>query len=428
MNVQVIYCNHLTAAIQVREKLAFSQADELLRAYKNLRDRFPQSEHVVVSTCNRIELYSAQEKAEDAPSTIEVARFLAEFHHVPVDEFLGDLLTKSGPDAVSHLFEVASSIDSMVLGENQIVNQVKEAYDLATQGEANGPLTHALFHRALQASKRVRTETKLSEGRTSIASVAVGDFGKSIFNRFDDKLVLVIGAGEMAAETLQYLKSEGVRRIIICNRGRERADQLALTFGGEVQPYDSLDRWLGEADVIVSTTGASEPIVSRERFRQAREKSGIKPVFILDLGAPRDFDPRVADVDEEVYLYDIDDLQATCERNRLARHGEIELARRIIAEETASFMHEVHHKTTGPVVKRLRENWHDLSRQELDQLFRKLSHLSDDDRRQIDRAIERIVNKLLHPPLETLRDEARTGPPHGLIDALKRLFHIGDDA
>ncbi len=428
MNVQVIYCNHQTAAIQVREKLAFSQSAQLLEAYKDLRDRFPQSEHVVISTCNRIELYSAQERQEDAPTSIEVARFLAEFHQVPVDEFIGDLMTQVGPDAVRHLFEVASSVDSMVLGENQIVNQVKEAYELATQGDANGPLMHALFHRALQASKRVRTETRLSEGRTSIASVAVGDFGKSIFNRFDDKLVLVIGAGEMAAETLQYLKGEGVRRIIICNRSRERADQLALAFGGEVHPYESLDRWLGEADVIVSTTGAGTPIVDPQRFRKAREKSGIKPVFILDLGAPRDFDPLVAEVDDEVYLYDIDDLQATCERNRQTRQKEIEHARRIIDEETVSFMHDVHHMSTGPVVKRLRESWHELSRQELDLLFRKLSHLGDDDRRQIERSIERIVNKLLHPPLETLRDEAREGPPHGLIDALKRLFHIGDDA
>jgi len=146
------------------------------------------------------------------------------------------------------------------------------------------------------------------------------------------------------------------------------------------------------------------------------------------LGAPRDFDPKVAEVDDEVYLYDIDDLQATCERNRQSRQKEIEHARRIIDEETAGFMHDVHHMATGPVVKRLRENWHDLSRQELDQLFRKLGHLSEDDRRQIERSIERIVNKLLHPPLETLRDEAREGTPHGLIDALKRLFHIGDDA
>ncbi len=427
MNVQVIFCNHQTADIRVREKLAFSSSEQLMRAYKQLREQFPRSEHVVVSTCNRIELYSAQDQLEDAPSAIEVARFLADFHRLPVDEFLGDLVTQAGPEAVKHLFEVASSVDSMVLGENQIVNQVKEAYALATQGEANGPLTHALFHRALETSKRVRTETKLSEGRTSIASVAVGEFGKSIFNRFDDKLVLVIGAGEMAAETLQYLKGEGVKRIVICNRSLERAEQLARELGGEVQPFETLDRWLGEADVIVSTTGADQPIVDQARFQRARQVSGIKPVFILDLGAPRDFHPQVADVDEEVYLYDIDDLKATCDRNRKLRQGELERARRIIEDEIAKFMHDVYHKATGPVVRRLRETWHDLSRQELEQLFRKLNHLSDEDRSQIERSIERIVNKLLHPPLETLRHEARSGPPHGLIDALKRLFHIGDE-
>lgn len=427
MNIQVIFCNHETADIRVREKLAFSNAAQLTQAYQGLRERFPLSEHVVVSTCNRIELYFAQDRLEDAPSLIEVARFLAEFHQLPVDEFLGDLVIYEGPSAVRHLFEVASSVDSMVLGENQIVNQVKEAYAQATQCEASGPLTHALFHRALEASKRVRTETRLSEGRTSIASVAVGEFGKSIFNRFDDKLILVIGAGEMATETLQYLKGEGVKRIVICNRSRTRAEQLAQELGGDVEPFDALDRWLGEADVIVSTTGSETPIVDRGRFQQARAASGIKPVFILDLGAPRDFHPQVADVDDEVYLYDIDDLKSTCDRNRKLRQGEVERARRIIDDETERFMHDVYHKVTGPVVKQLRENWHELSRQELDQLFRKLSHLSESDRSQIERTIERIVNKLLHPPLETLRNAAKSGPPHGLIDALKRLFHIRDD-
>lgn len=426
MNLQVVYCNHRTADLSIRERLAFSSEAELLRAYDELRSRFPNSEHVVISTCNRVELYSAQEDGDDAPGHQELAQFFSEFHQVPLTDFFDELLEHSGPAAVRHLFEVASSVDSMVLGETQIVNQVKTAYELATKTEANGPLTNALFQRALLVSSRVRTETKLVEGRISIASVAVGEFGKSIFSNFADKTVLVLGAGEMATETLRYLKEEGVKRIIICNRSRERAEPLALEFGGEYRAWEELTSLLSVADVIVSTTGASEPVVTADQFRAVRRKSGARPVFILDLGAPRDFEPKVGQIDDAVFLYDIDDLEATCEKNRRLRAKEIEKAEQIITEETDRFMHDVYHKATGPIIKRLREHWHDISRRELDMLYRKLPNLTDADRDAVEKAIQRIVNKLLHPPLETLRDEAKEGTPHGLLDAIKRLFHLRD--
>ncbi len=424
MNVQVVYCNHQTADVSVREKLAFTSEDDLLRAYDVLRQRFPSSEHVVVSTCNRVELYTAQEHAEDAPSADDLAMFFSDFHHVPVEAFLGDLLKRTGAEAVRHLFEVACSVDSMVLGESQIVSQVKSAYEVATKGNANGPLTNALFQRALNVSRRVRTETRLSDGRISIASVAVGEFGRNIFDRFDDKTILVIGAGEMAEETLRYLQSEGVGQIVVVNRTQSRAERLASEFGGRAESWAHLDLWLARADVIVSTTGADQPIVDAARFRAARKQCAGQPVFILDLAAPRDFDPTVSDVDPGVFLYDIDDLERTCEQNRSARATEVARARAIVEEETSRFMHDIYHKATGPIVQRLREHWHDVSRQELDILYRKLSGISTDDRQAIDKAVERIVNKLLHPPLETLRDEARDGTPHGLLDAIRRLFHL----
>lgn len=426
MNVQVVYCNHHTADLAVRERLAFSSEEQTLRAYEELRSRFPQSEHVVVSTCNRIELYTAQEDLESKPTHVELARFFSEFHRLPLDEFLDDLLEQTGPQAVRHLFEVASSVDSMVLGENQIVNQVKAAYELAQKGNANGPLTNMLFQRTLEVSARVRRETTLSEGRISIASVAVGEFGRSIFSSFADKTVLVLGAGEMAEETLRYLTDEGVERVVVCNRSPERADRLAHEFGGEARPWEQLDLLLADSDVIVSTTGASQPVVDVERFRQVRAKSGEKPVFILDLGAPRDFEPGIGKIDDDIFLYDIDDLEATCERNRRERHREIEKAQAIIDEETARFTHDLHHKATGPIIKRLREHWHEISRDELEMLYRKLPDLEQRERDAIEKSIERIVNKLLHPPLETLREEAREGTPHGLLDAIRRLFHLGE--
>lgn len=427
MNVRVVYCNHHTADLEVRERLAFSSQESLRRAYDELRHRFPKSEHVVISTCNRIEVYSAQEDPRDAPTHIQLAEFFSEFHRVPLSDFLDDLLEQQGPEAVRHLFEVASSIDSMVLGESQIVNQIKSAYELAMQTSANGPLTNALFQRALTVSSRVRTETRLSLGRVSIASVAVGEFGKGIFDRFDDKTVLVIGAGEMATETLTYLQSEGVKRIVVCNRNPDRGQRLATEFSGEAQSWDRLEQCLQQADVIVSTTGADQPIVHRATMQAIRKQTGPRPLFILDLGAPRDFESGIGDLDDGIFLYDIDDLEATCEANRSRRAEEVLKAHQIIDEETSRFMQDIYHKATGPVVKRLREHWEEISRQELELLFRKLPNLEEPERLAIDKAISRIVNKLLHPPLETLHQEARLGTPHGMIDAIKRLFQLRDE-
>jgi glutamyl-tRNA reductase len=425
LNLQVVYCNHHTANLGIRERLAFSR-EQIPEAYTALRAAFPRAEWVVLSTCNRIEVYTAQEEAEHVPSHHDVARFFADFHHVPLAEFFDDLVERTGPDVVRHLFQVASSLDSMVLGEPQIVAQVKEAYALAHDHAAAGPLTNALFQRALNVAKRVRSETTLAEGRVSIASVAVGDFGRRIFNRFDDKTVLVIGAGEMAAETLRYLHDAGARQVLVTNRTLSRAEETAAEWGGLVRPFAQLDEWLAQADVIVSTTGADPPLVDRERFLRVRRKSGRKSVFILDLGVPRDFEPAVNDLDDDIYLYCIDDLEAVCEQNRQARSGEVEKALDIIEQETEKFRSELYHRATGPIIKRLREHHHGIVSDELAKLFARLPHL-EKDRADIERSFEQLVNKLLHPPLEALRDEARDGTPHGLMNALKRLFGLHDE-
>lgn len=424
MNLQVVYCNHQTADLAVRERLAFPPQD-LPRAYAELRSHFPKAEWVVLSTCNRVEVYTAQEDPGHAPSHREVAEFFASFHQLPLHEFFDDLLERTGPDVVRHLFQVASSLDSMVLGEPQIVAQVKDAYAQAQEHKAVGPLTNELFQRALKVAKRVRTETSLAEGRVSIASVAVGDFGKSIFDRFDDKVVLVIGAGEMAAETLRYLKDEGAKEILVTNRTLERAQSLAAEWGGKVRPFEQLDAWMSQADVIVSTTGAQPTLIDRERFRRVREASGPKTVFLLDLGVPRDFDPAIRDLDDNVFLYSIDDLESICQQNRKSRAQEVERAVRIVEEETDRFMTGLYHRATGPIVRRLREQWREVVEQETAKLFSRLPHL-EKDRAEIEKSIEQMVNKLLHPPLETLREEAREGTPHGLMHALKRLFRLED--
>jgi glutamyl-tRNA reductase len=426
MNVFVLSCSHHHAGLELREKLAFSNEGQLSRAYATWQQRNPNAELVLLSTCNRVEIYAADDSDEDNLSFDQIAAFVSEFHNIPTDQFTHAVLSHHGRKAVEHLFEVVCSLDSMVLGEPQIVNQVKEAYRIARENDSCGPLTNVLFQHALTVSGRVRTETRLSEGRVSIASVAVGDFGRNIFNRFDNKTVLVIGAGEMAQETLRYLMDEGVQKIVVVNRSRERAELLAAEFGGQADDIDNLDHWLSCADVIVSTTGATEAVVTHERFEAARRKSKRHAVFILDLGAPRDFAPSIARIDDNVFLYDIDALQATCDQNRALRETEIEEARKIIAHQTERFMHDVYHRATGPVIHRLREHWAEISRSEMDILFRKVPELDDNQKAAIEKTVHRIVNKLLHPPLETLRDEAKSGTPHGLLDAVKRLFNLKD--
>ncbi len=408
----------------MRERLAFSpgqQREALLR----LRRQFPQAEAVLLSTCNRVELYLAAEEAVRCPTHHQVVEFLAEFHGLDPATFFDELFERTGEDAVRHLFTVAASLDSMVVGEGQILPQVKSAYDQATAGETTGPLTHTAFQAAIRVARRIARDTSINQRRVSIPSVAVADFAKTFFERFDDKRVLVIGAGEMAEETLRYLIDEGAAEISIVNRSRERADRLAHNITGTVRPWEELESQLCDADLVVSTTGASEPIIDAERFAPIHRDRSQRPLFILDLAVPRDFAVEVG-VFSDVYLYSIDDLSKTCEANKAAREKEWPKAERMIEEETARFMAELNHRATGPVIKRLRAQADNIKNDELKRLFNKLTDLDDRSRQDIEQAFNRLVNKVLHPPLESLRDEAQQGSPHGLLDAMKRLFQIKD--
>ena len=270
----------------------------------------------------------------------------------------------------------------------------------------------------------MRRETTLSDGRVSIASVAVGEFGRSIFERFDDKRVLIVGGGEMAEETLRYLKDEGAARVDVVNRSPERAARLAAEHGGTAHPWADLDRLLATADVIVTATGSREPIVTVDRFAPARRGREGRPVFLLDLGSPRDVSPAVSELDEGVFRYDIDDLEATCAANRRRRRREIERANGIVAEEADRFARDLLHRATGPVVRRLREEWHAVRDAELDRLFARRPDLAAAGREDIERAVDRVVNKLLHPPLAALKEEAGRDEHAGLLEAMRRLFGL----
>jgi glutamyl-tRNA reductase len=371
-----------------------------------------------------MELYTASENG-GAPTGPQAAEFLARFHGLDSAEVHGHLYDFSGRDSVRHLFLVASSLDSMVVGESQISAQVKHAYQMATQQQATGPLTHAAFQAASRVAGRVASETAIHEYRVSIPSVAVSEFAGQIFERFDDKKVLIIGAGEMGEETLRYLQDQGAKNVTIVNRHSQRAEELARRRGGRVIPWERLLDELADADLAVSATGADLPIVTEKAFAEIERQRGNRPLFLLDLAVPRDFEAAIGDR-RGVYLYSIDDLHAACDRNRKRREKELPKAIRIVDKETDRFMADLRYRATGPVVRQLKLQWEQPKEQEFLRLRNKLPNLDEHSEREIRRSFDRLTNKLLHPALESLRAESRSGSPTTLLDAVSRLFQFKD--
>jgi glutamyl-tRNA reductase len=426
MKLQMIGCSHHDAAVEFRERVSFTseQIRDVLNAF---RQQYPDGELVLLSTCNRVELYTAG--GDDAQLDREaVAEFLADQQRLHPDEVVDQMIYRAGADAVEHLFTVAASLDSMVLGEAQILSQVKQAYALACSSESAGPLTHSVFQAAMRTAKRVQETTSIHRRRVSIPSVAVGEVVPEVFDTLADKRVVLCGAGEMGEETLRYLKQSGASDICILNRSLERATALSEAFGAEAAPWESLPDRIVEADLLIGTTAASDPIVDPELFKQLHARRQGRVLLILDLAVPRDFDPAAGDL-SGVYLYQIDDLEVACQRNRRERQKEWPKAKQIISEETQRFMQAINHRATGPVIQRLRNQAQELNQEELSRLTNKL-RVSDDSEavaREVEKSFDRLINKLLHPPLSSIRDDAAAGHRDGLLDALRRLFKLGDD-
>jgi glutamyl-tRNA reductase len=350
----MIGCSHRHSSLAVRERLAFTPA-QTVDALAAWRVTYPEAEAVLLSTCHRVEMYAAAQDPAAPNLGPTIAAHLADFHNVPVDEIRPELVTLEGEEVVRHLFRVAASLESMVVGEAQILSQVKQAYELARQVGSTGPVTHAFFQAALRVARRVAGETTLHRHRVSIPSVAIADFAARIFERFDDKRVLVIGAGKMAQETLHYLAGAGARHIIVLNRDFDRAHSLASEWRGEARPWNELPEQLVAADLVISTTGADRPVVTLREYRQkvVRERYQ-RPLFVLDLAMPRDFEPAIGQ-ELGVYLYGIDDLADACERNRRARADALPQAEQIIDTEVRAFVAETRHRASGPVIARFRD-------------------------------------------------------------------------
>jgi len=425
MMLQMVGCDHQHSSLEFREKIAFSP-EQAQQALLQLRKLYPQSELVLLSTCNRVELYAAAAEDSDCPGKAEIVQFFSGFHGIDAEIVDNQLQLQSNEDAVRHLFATAASLESMVIGEAQVLSQVKQAYEAANRDNCTGPLTHAAFQAAMHVAKRIASETAIHRKRVSIPSVAVGDFASQFFERFDDKNVLVIGAGEMGEETLRYLIDLQATDIKIINRNEERAAALAARTAGKACPWDELDNLLVDADLVVSTTGATEPVVTQDRFESISSRRFQRPLFILDLAVPRDFEPAIGD-SLGVYLYSLDDLQEACQVNRAARDREWPLAQEIINDETARFIGESHRRSTGPWIRQLKEQAEKTKREELLRLRNKLGNSADPQlEAELEIAFDRLVNKLLHPPLESLRNGTTEGEHRNLLDALIQLFKLKD--
>ncbi|MCL2118059.1 MAG: glutamyl-tRNA reductase [Planctomycetaceae bacterium] len=423
MRLTMIGCNHKSADITLREQLAFSP-EQVVVALHIWAKYHAQYEAVLLSTCNRTELYVASENGT-IPDAPQICRFLCEVKNIPVETLQHALTQLHDDDVVSHLFEVAGSLDSMVVGEPQVLSQVKAAYQLADEAGTTGPIMHGLFQASLKTAKRIVAETEIHQRRVSIPSVAVVDFALQIFEQLDDKKTLVLGAGEMADETLRYLTGHGAKMVIVINRNRDRAEALARQWQGQTDLWENRVQRLAGADLVVSATGASEPVVRLDDYLAVEPLRKGKPLFVLDLAVPRDFDPAIGKRDG-VFLYAIDDLKEACEHNRVSRNRELPRANRIIKQESGRFLREMRHRATGDVIRQLQAGWSEIKNVELARLFNKMPNLTEEEQAEVRYAFERLINKLLHPPLESLRDEAKHGVPGMLLDALAQLFRLKD--
>jgi glutamyl-tRNA reductase len=420
----MIGCSHHTTPIEVRERIAFS-TEQYTPAMAAYRTAFPESESVLLNTCNRVEWYTGASQGNALPTSDDLIAFVARYHRVDPELFSKHFYAYDDDAAIDHLFSVVSSIDSLVLGESQIAAQVSEAYERSRAGGSAGPILHSLFQRANLVSKRVFNETEIHRRRVSIPSVAVSEIASEFFERFDDKQIVVIGSGEMGVETLQYLVGKGAAQVAVINRSPDRAREVAEKFNVRFQPWEALDTLLVDADLVVSTTGAPVPIVSENRMRNAMHQRRKGTLLILDLAVPRDFESGIARL-PSVFLYSVDDLQSVCQRNEAFRRQQLPRAKRIIEEERQRLKSDWEMRSSSETIRALRDQAEVIREAELQRLMGKqaMQGASPELQNEVSQAMERLVNKLLHFPLQSLRDAPHEEQRDSLITAIRKLFRI----
>jgi glutamyl-tRNA reductase len=419
MDIRVTGLNHTRAPVELREKLAVDPK-AMPAALAELQHALSARELVILSTCNRVEIYSVHE--EEVPDSARVSAALSGRHGIPEERLAPVLYHHQGADAVQHLFRVASSLDSMVLGETQIIAQVKDAYLAAQAAGATGRVFNRLFQQALAVAKRVHTSTRLGEKNVSVPSVA-SRLAEKIFQDLSRKSVAILGAGEMGELTLQAFRDRGVRRIHVVNRTLENARALAEPVGGEAHLLEEIPRVLPKADIVIACIRSDGYVLGVEAVEQALRMRGQEPMFLIDIAVPRNVHPEINELDN-VYLYNVDNLQEIVQQNVLDRERELAKAVPILEEEGAAFWKGLTPPDAAVLLAKIRERLHGLAEEEARRTLGKLDGLSDAQKEEVRELSRRLANKLLHPPSELLRNSGVETLSRQFLDLVRKLFGI----
>ncbi|MDT7687487.1 MAG: glutamyl-tRNA reductase [Acidobacteriota bacterium] len=424
MAIVLVGLNHKTAPVEVRERLAFSDeaCAENLRA---LVDGEVVREGLIVSTCNRVEILTSSSGAKGAEDAVgRLSEFLSSVRSTPVELFSGHLYTHADEAAVRHVFRVASSLDSMVVGEPQVLGQVRHAYSLAVAAGTAGRVLHKLVHHALRVAKRVRSETGIAASAVSVSFTAV-ELGRKIFGSLKGVTVLLVGAGEMAELAAQHLAGAGAARVLVTNRTYETAQKLAVKFGGEAVEFTALEEHLAQADVVICSTAAGEYIITPEMAERARASRRNRPAFFIDISVPRNVDPAVARLDN-LFIFDVDDLEAVVASNIREREREAERAELIVESEVMQFQRTLRDLDIGPTVGALREKLRGIAREEFERQRSRLGPLTPEQEKAIEAMLMSAVNKISHPVIHRMRRSYDTGEDNE-VQAWRDIFGLEEE-
>ena len=419
MELIVIGLNHKTASIDLRERLAFAE-DEMETALHQVKSLPSLRENMILSTCNRVEIYAAVRETEKA--VFDLKHFLSQYHGLPLKEFEKNLYALMGEEAVKHIFRVASSLDSMVVGEPQILGQIKSAYEMAVESKTSGIVLHRLLHRAFHVAKRVRTETKIGDSAVSVSSVAV-ELAQKIFETLEKKTVLLIGAGEMCELAARHLVSGGVEKVLVTNRTHERAVALAEEFSGQAIPFDEMNQGLKRVDIVISATDSPQYLIRRDQVAKVIKDRKQKPIFFIDIADPRNIEPSVGEI-ENVYLYNIDDLKKVADENIKDRGKEAQKAEAIVQEEVIKFVNWYHSLEVTPTIVALRKKFEEIGRKELEKTLSLHPNWSDKEKKSLEALTSAILNKILHTPSTLLKQSNEEAMADLYLDTLRTLFQL----
>ncbi len=417
MKVLVIGVNHRTASVDIREKLAFN-GPKLEEGVFGLKKIPEVKEAAVLSTCNRVELYICA--STGSGSAEHIKDFLAAFHGLKRQDFEKSLYVHDGEAAIRHIFRVSSSLDSMVLGEPQILGQIKNSFDFALNKKTTGVLLNKLMKKAISTAKRVRTETKIAENAVSISFAAV-ELAKKIFTNLVGKSFMLMGAGEMAELAARHLMNNGVQDVMVVNRTYERGCELASEFNGRPVKFEDFLTELVHTDIIICSTGAPSYVLVKEQMHKVMKERKHRPVFIIDISVPRNIDPEINKLDN-VYLYSVDDLQEVVDTNIHGRKLEAEKAETIIDEEVDKFIRWMSSLNSVPTIIALRQKADEIKAEELEKLKGRLTGLDEEKMKAVEYMAAAIINKLIHPPTVALKED--TEDRDELIAMIKKLYGI----